>query len=161
MLGHSNGGRIALNYAVKHPNGFAQLILLNAAGLYYPPETLSWKRRLARLLARLGKPLAKLPGVRKVFYRFIGSDYGRAPENMKQTLHNMLESDKQFDPSQVQLSKIDLLWGQADTVTPIGMGRQLQQRLSGATIREFADWKHAPYITHPEQLTAAILEVLD
>ncbi len=161
VLGHSNGGRIALNYLTKNPDGFKQLILLNSAGIYYPPQAKSLKRRIARVLAKIGKPLAKLPLLRKVFYRLIGSDYGRAPENMKQTLSNMLESDKVFDASLVKTSKISILWGEDDQVTPIGMGKKLHQQLKGSSWRQFADWKHAPYITHPEQLTEAILEVLD
>lgn len=160
VLGHSNGGRIAMNYLAKYPSSFEQLILLNSAGIFYKPEAMSLKRRVARVVAKIGKPLAKLPLVRKVFYRIIGSDYGRAPENMKKTLSNMLESDKQLDLSQVKVDKIDILWGKDDQTTPVGMGRVLHGGLAGSSLQEFSDWRHAPYITHPEELAEAILEVL-
>lgn len=160
VLGHSNGGRIALHYLAKYPRQIRQLILLNSAGLYYQPTSLSRKRRLARRLAKIGKPLAKIPLLRKIFYRFLDSDYEKAPENMKQTLQNMLNSDKQFDPTTVVGEKIDILWGRVDKITPIGMGRELHEKLADSTFREFDDWQHAPYITHPEQVVEAIMEVL-
>lgn len=160
VLGHSNGGRIAMNYLIKYPETFDHLILLNSAGLYFKPETESLKRRIARVVAKIGKPLARIPGLRKVFYRLIGSDYGRAPENMKKTLSNMLESDKAFDASRVKANKINILWGKEDRTTPIQMGRKLHQQLKGSTIREFDDWAHAPYLTHPNETAEAILEVL-
>lgn len=160
VLGHSNGGRIAMNYLTKYPNTFEQLILLNSAGIFYKPEAMSLKRRVARVVAKVGKPLARLPLVRKVFYRIIGSDYGRAPENMKKTLGNMLESDKHLDLSRVNVGKIDILWGKDDQTTPVGMGRMIHEGLTGSSLREFDDWRHAPYITHPEELAEAILEAL-
>lgn len=160
VLGHSNGGRIAMHYLSKYPNAFRQLILLNSAGLYYKPETQSLKRRVARAVAKIGKPLAKLPLIKKVFYRLIGSDYGRAPVNMQKTLANMLESDKTFDPSGVKCQKIDILWGCEDHVTPIGMGRELHKKMPGSQMKEFEKWQHAPYIAYPKELTGAILEVM-
>lgn len=160
VLGHSNGGRIAMNYLSQHPSGFKQLILLNSAGIFYKPESMSAKRQIARVVARVGKPLARLPFIRKVFYRLIDSDYGRAPENMKQTLSNMLESDKAFDASNVQADKVDILWGKEDKVTPVGMGRILHDEIAGSSLREYDGWQHAPYLTHPEELAQAIREVL-
>lgn len=160
VLGHSNGGRIAMHYLAQYPRAFSQLILLNAAGLYYPAEVLSWRRRLARCLAKIGKPLGRIPLVKKAFYRLIKSDYGHAPRHMQQTLTNMLESDKHFNPELVKVDKLFMLWGRNDRVTPIGMGRKLQQQLQGARLREFDEWGHAPYITHPDELARAIEEVL-
>jgi len=160
VLGHSNGGRIAMNFLIKYPEAFDHLILLNSAGLYFKPETESLKRRIARVVAKIGKPLAKIPGLRKVFYRLIGSDYGQAPENMKKTLSNMLESDKTFDASRVKARKIDILWGREDRTTPIQMGRELHQQLAGSNLKEFDNWTHAPYRTDPEGLARAIKEVL-
>lgn len=160
VLGHSNGGRIAMNYLATYPDAFERLILLNAAGIYYPEQSQSLKRKVIRLIAKIGKPLAKVPLLSKVFYRFIGSDYGRAPENMKQTLANMLESDKTFDASRVKATNVNLLWGKEDRTTPVGLGRKIHQQIVGSTIQEFDGWTHAPYITHPAELTNAIDRVV-
>lgn len=161
VLGHSNGGRIALNYLKKHPGRFEKLVLLNAAGINVNDEKVSLKRRVFRLGAKVLKPLKYIPIVRKVVYRLIGgSDYDNAPANMKQTLHNMLESDKQLDLTDIQ-TPTTVLWGLEDRVTPIVQGRKMARELPNARLREFAGWAHAPYITHPNELAAAILAELE
>ena len=93
-LGHSNGGRILLNLCANKPGKLKYLILLDAAGVYEP----SMKKKLVEKVAKIGKPLKKIPVVDKAFHKVTGStDYSRAPENMKVTLANMLESDKSLD----------------------------------------------------------------
>ncbi len=160
ILGHSNGGRIALNYLKKYPNDFGKLILLNAAGINVSNEKISLKRRLFRIAAKIAKPLKYIPLVRKVVYRVIGgSDYDRAPENMKKTLHNMLESDKNLRLDDIETSTA-VLWGKEDTVTPLAQGRKMARQLPNASLKEFDSWKHAPYSTHPVELAKAVMEEL-
>lgn len=160
ILGHSNGGRISLNYLKKYPHSFEKLILLNAAGINVSNEKISLKRRIFRIAAKIMKPLKYIPLVRKVVYRLIGGgDYDRAPANMKRTLHNMLESDKNLDLSDITTSTA-VLWGKNDPITPLAQGRKMAHDLPNATLNEFDGWAHAPYITHPNELAAAILEEL-
>lgn len=88
-LGHSNGGRILLNLCSANPEKLKQLILLDAAGVY---ETSS-KRDVARSLSKKLSFLKKVPGLTKVWHKLTGAtDYAKAPQNMKETLANMLES---------------------------------------------------------------------
>ena len=161
ILGHSNGGRIALNYLKKYPGSFEKLILLNAAGINVDNQKVSLKRRIFRLGAKIFKPLKYIPVVRKVLYRLVGgSDYDNAPANMKQTLHNMLESDKMLILSDITTST-SILWGQKDQITPIAQGRKMANQMPNSKITEFPDWAHAPYITHPNELAKAIIEEID
>ena len=89
-LGHSNGGRILLNLCAKKPDKLKYLILLDSAGIYEP----SARKRFVEKVSKIGKPLKKIAVVDKAFHKITGStDYSRAPENMKKTLVNMLESD--------------------------------------------------------------------
>ena len=161
VLGHSNGGRISLNYLKKYPDSFEKLILLNAAGINVSNQKISLKRRLFRIAAKVLKPLKYIPLVRKVVYRVIGgSDYDRAPANMKKTLHNMLESDKHLDLTDIE-TRTAVLWGKNDQTTPLAQGRKMAHDLPNATIREFDGWAHAPYITHPVELAEAIIQELE
>ncbi len=161
VLGHSNGGRISLNYLKQYPDSFSKLILLNAAGINVSNEKISLKRRAFRIAAKILKPLKYIPLVRKVVYRLIGgSDYDRAPANMKKTLHNMLESDKNLDLADIQ-TPTAVLWGKNDPITPLAQGRKMAHDLPQATIKEFDGWAHAPYITHPVELAAAILAAME
>ena len=155
-LGHSNGGRILLNLCAKKPNKLSQLILLDAAGIYEPSK----KKQLVEKIAKIGKPLKKIPLVNKAFHRVTGTtDYSRAPENMKQTLVNMLESDKNLDLSKVT-TRTFILWGKKDTVTPPRQATKMYEALPNADLKFYANWTHAPYISDPEGLARAIKTLL-
>lgn len=155
-LGHSNGGRILLNLCAEDPEKLKYLILLDAAGVYEP----SARKKLVEKVAKLGKPLKKVPVVDKAFHRLTGStDYSRAPENMKKTLANMLESDKKLDFSKVT-TKTFILWGKKDTTTPPRQATAMYEKLPNAELKFYANWTHAPYISSPEELARALTALI-
>lgn len=154
-LGHSNGGRILMNLAIKHPKKLKHLILLSSAGVYAP----SRKARILRPITKALSPLKNIPGARRVLHKLIGaSDYQKAPENMKKTLRNMLDSDKNLDISKVQVPTT-ILWGAEDTVTPPDQGRQIHKSIKNSTWKLIKGWPHAPYLKHPEELAHEIEKV--
>ena len=151
-LGHSNGGRILLNLCAKNPEKLKYLILLDAAGIYEP----SAKKKIVEKVAKIGKPLKKVPIIDKAFHKITGStDYSRDPENMKQTLANMLASDKDLDFSKVQ-TKTFILWGKKDTTTPPRQATAMYEKLPNAELKFYANWTHAPYISSPDELARAL-----
>lgn len=151
-LGHSNGGRILLNLCVKNPGKLKYLILLDSAGVYEP----STKKRFVEKVAKLGRPLKKIPFINKVFHRLTGTtDYSHAPENMKKTLVNMLESDRNLDISKVT-TKTFILWGKKDTITPPRQATEIYEKLPTAELKFYANWTHAPYIADPEGLARVL-----
>ncbi|MEM6997813.1 MAG: alpha/beta hydrolase [Patescibacteria group bacterium] len=162
VLGHSNGGRILLNYSIKHPQRLKKLILVNSAGAVVDEQRVSIKRTVLRIGAKVLRPLRRLPLLRRVLYRFVGaSDYYKAPENMKQTLVNMLDSDAHLDLSQV-MTHTAMIWGSDDTYTPLSHGRLMEREIpdnSGLYIMKGV--RHAPYKTHPLELAAAVEEAMN
>ena len=66
-LGHSNGGRILLNLCAENPDKLKHLILLDSAGIYEP----SARKKAIEKIAKIGKPLKKIPIVDKAFHKFI------------------------------------------------------------------------------------------
>ena len=156
-LGHSNGGRILLNLCAKKPEKLKYLILLDSAGIYEP----SVRKQLVEKVAKIGKPLKKIAVVDKAFHRLTGStDYSRAPENMKKTLANMLESDKDLDLGKVEV-KTFILWGKKDTTTPPRQATAMYEKLPNAELKFYANWTHAPYISDPEGLARALSTLLE
>lgn len=152
-LGHSNGGRILLNLCSKKPNKLKHLILLDSAGVYEK----SLKRDISRKLSKIFAPLKRIPYLQKIVHRITGAtDYAKAPENMKQTLVNMIDSDKDLDPAKVSTST-SILWGRDDTVTPPRQAAVLHQKIKGSTLKLYDEWTHAPYISHPVELARAII----
>lgn len=155
-LGHSNGGRILLNLCAAKPEKLKYLILLDSAGIYEP----SIKKKIISGLAKVGKPLKKIPLVDKVFHRITGStDYSKAPANMKVTLANMLESDKTLDLTKVE-TKTFILWGKKDTTTPPRQATAMYEKLPNAELKFYANWTHAPYISNPEELARALTALI-
>ncbi len=155
-LGHSNGGRILLNLCSEKPEKLKQLILLDAAGVYEASK----KRDLARKVSKYLGFLKKIPGVAKVWHKLTGAtDYARAPENMKKTLSNMLDSDKRLDLTKVTVPT-SILWGAEDTVTPPRQAEVMHAQIPNSTLEIFPGWTHAPYISHPSELASAIAKVI-
>lgn len=156
-LGHSNGGRILLNLCEKKPNKLKTLILLDSAGIYEP----SLKKKIVGLLAKIGKPFKKIPIIEKIFHRITGTtDYSTAPENMKQTLVNMLESDKDLKFSNITVPTL-ILWGKKDTTTPPRQGTMLYEKLPNADLKFFKNWTHAPYISNPNELAKVLINIVE
>jgi len=155
-LGHSNGGRILMNLCAKKPEKLKYLILLDSAGVYEP----SRKKQIVEKLAKIGRPLKKIPLVDKAFHRLTGStDYSRAPENMKKTLVNMIESDKNLD-FKVISTRTFILWGKKDTTTPPRQAIKIYESLPNAELKFYATWTHAPYISSPEELARALTTLI-
>ena len=156
-LGHSNGGRILLNLCAAKPEKLKYLILLDSAGIYEP----TLKKKLVEKAAKIGKPLKKIPVIDKAFHKITGStDYSKAPENMKKTLVNMIESDKDLDFSKVE-TKTYILWGKKDTTTPPRQGTLMYEKLPNAELKFYANWTHAPYISSPEELARALITLVE
>jgi len=95
---------------------------------------------------------------RKVYHKLLGaSDYDRAPENMKRTLTNMLDSDKKLDISKVT-TPTSILWGKNDTVTPPRHAEKMQKLLPNSNLQFYGNWTHAPYISDPSGLASRHFE---
>ncbi|MFC2702399.1 MAG: alpha/beta fold hydrolase [Candidatus Nanosyncoccus sp.] len=152
VLGHSNGGRILLNLLSRQPDRVSHLILLDAAGIYEPSK----KRDILRKLSQILAPLRRVKILRKIIHKMIGAgDYDKAPENMKKTLTNMLDSDRNLDISKVKV-KTDILWGEMDKITPPRQAKKMHQLIKKSRLKLFPNWTHAPYIVDPEGLAKAI-----
>lgn len=151
-LGHSNGGRILLNLCADKPGKLSNLILLDSAGIY----EVTARKKVVAGLAKVGKPFKKIPVVNKAFHRITGTtDYSKAPENMKQTLVNMLDSDKKLKLENVS-TRTFILWGKKDTTTPPRQATAIYEKLPNAELKFYANWTHAPYISDPDGLARAI-----
>lgn len=153
-LGHSNGGRILLNLLSAEPDYLKGIILLDAAGYYEK----SAKRDISRGLSKVLSPLKKSKFARKVAHKILGaSDYENAPENMKLTLTNMLDSDKALDIAKVT-TPAQIIWGSDDNITPLRQGKKMHELLPHSELTVKDGWRHSHYLVSTEELAKEIAD---
>ena len=160
VLGHSNGGRITLAYAQANPGRIGQLILLDAAGVPHEQLLRRMKLGILRSISLLGKPVRRVPLLRKVFYRLIGAaDYNQAPDNMKRTMRNMLAANKTIRFQDID-TPTTLIWGSQDEQTPLRDGKFMAKTMPHASLHVIKGARHAPQATHTDQVVAIIKDAL-
>lgn len=160
ILGHSNGGRIALNFAIKYPEKVEKLILIDSAGIYHNELPLALKRVIFRTLAKWGKKITNSNILKKIFYKIVGeSDYNNASVNMKQTMLNLLNSDKSLSPEGIQTPTL-IIWGREDKITPLSDGRAINKLIKNSKLEIIENARHTPQFTHPNQVAKAIISNL-
>ncbi len=160
LYGHSNGGRISLAFAAKHPEKVERLILEDSAGI--PPRGLrKLKRDVFRGLSGLSKILLPSEGLRRLFYRLIReNDYGRATPEMKKTLANLVAVDIQKILDRIQCPTL-IIWGALDTTTPLYAGELIHKGIRGARLHIIPDARHSPHITHTHLMADLITQELN
>lgn len=159
VIGHSNGGRIAMAYDQKNPGSLKHLFLIDSAGIFHDETKLSFKRKVSKLLATILKPITTTK-MRRVLARFIGaSDYGNAKPNMRQTMLNLWEHDKSFDPATVS-APTTIIWGENDTSTPQSDAHVLAQKIENvAGVHIIAGAGHSPQGSHATEVAEIISRV--
>lgn len=157
VIGHSNGGRIALSYVIRHPAKLDQLILIDSAGI---PKNIGFaktKLLILKVLAKIGKIFSVIPSLKKTFYKVIGAqDYYNAPPNMKQTMQNMLKADQLLDLQAVKVP-LTIIWGREDKITPLSDGEKLRESIDGSELFVIDGARHAPFESNPDQVANIIL----
>ena len=78
---------------------------------------------------------------------------------MKQTLANMLDSDKNLNLTKVT-TPATILWGEADTITPLRQAKVLEAKLPNSHLVTRKNWTHAPYICDSTGLARALSSIL-
>ena len=69
LIGHSNGGRIALCFTHKYPEKVENLILIDSAGIYHKQLPLRLKRIIFRTIAKIGKKLTSSKFAENFLYK--------------------------------------------------------------------------------------------
>ncbi|MEK7571307.1 MAG: alpha/beta hydrolase [Patescibacteria group bacterium] len=161
LLGHSNGGRIAISFAAKYPEKVAQLVLIDSAGLYHKELLLQIKRAVFQTIAKIGRKLHKSDHLRYLLYRFAReNDYYRANPAVRKTMHNLIKVDLSPLLPQIVIPTL-IIWGQDDKVTPVIDGERMQALLPNARLHIVNGAHHSPQFTHEKEVAAIITQDLE
>lgn len=147
IVGHSNGGRIAIRMAATEPARVDKLVLVDAAGIR-PKRTFRWYRRVA--MAKIGKHAARRlgrPGERlrdAMVSRAASADYAAAGE-LRPTLVKLVNAD--LRPYMPDIAAPTLLvWGADDAETPVAMAQEMERLIPDAGLIVLEAAGHYSYL---------------
>lgn len=157
IIGHSNGGALAIRGIGSGKLHTNKLILLASSGIRG-----EYKGRIKaiRLVTKTGKLLTSpLPkGVkqklRKQVYQTVGSDMLVA-EHMQETFKQVVTDDVRADAANITIPTL-LLYGAKDTATPPNYGREFQKLIKDSMFEELPD---AGHFVHHDQAAAVATRI--
>ncbi len=160
LLGHSHGGRIAIKLAVRGTLPIDHLYLCAAAGIRHPRH---FKRIIGLTLAKAGKTLLQVPGLRslqpigkKLLYKLVRvHDYEVASTVMRQTLINVSAEDLRPILKHISIPT-DLFWGENDHMTPFSDAIVMEQEIKVATLHTFEGIRHRVHRDKAKEIAGVI-----
>lgn len=156
LIGHSNGGRIALAFALKYPEGLKHLILIDSAGIYHNELPIRLKRFVFRVLARVGREFTSSEDVKSIFYKVARvNDYKEATPEMRQTMVNLISADLTPNLTRVKAPTL-IIWGAKDKTTPLSDGKLMNRIIPNSRFHIVKGARHSPQFTHPEEVCKKI-----
>lgn len=158
LIGHSNGGRIALNFAIKYPQKVSSLILINSAGIYHNELYIRIKRLFFATLARIGKKITSSEKLRSLLYKMTGErDYKNASPFMRKTMINLMKSDMSLSLDKINVPTL-IMWGEHDKILPLKDGKKMHTLIKNSTLKIIKGARHSPQFTHAREVADIIYE---
>lgn len=135
LVGHSFGGRIAINYCVNFPE-VEKLVLVDSAGL-------KPRRKLPYYLKKINYKLRKRL---KLSTENCGSsDYKLLGSNIRRTFVNVVNYHQNKEVSLISENTL-ILWGSEDTETPLYMAKALHRKIKKSQLTVIDGVGHFPFI---------------
>lgn len=176
IVGHSFGGRVAMELCLAHPGRFAGLVLINSAGLVHYPQFFS---TLGRQLLRPTVVGTLMIGLAPIFlHRIFGKSSERGNRFMKQVfgriepqaafnfahhahplLPDLVSNIKDRMP-ELQLP-VQVIWGERDALLDLRRIEPVLRQIPDVAIERFADCGHMPNLEKPEDVCAVILRFFE
>ncbi|MDE7111408.1 MAG: alpha/beta hydrolase [Muribaculaceae bacterium] len=162
LLGHSFGGRVGIVYASRNPVG--KLILVDAAGvkpkrtLRYYVKVYSFKTKKQLLKLILGKKKAETY-LDKLRAKAGSSDYRNSSPRMRAIMSRVVNEDLCHLMPKITAPTL-LVWGTADTATPLADAKKMERLIPGAGLVAFEGAGHYSFLDRPGQFAAVLKSFL-
>ncbi len=162
-FGHSMGGRIGLILGSDYCHRLISMVLSNSAGIKTKQPLSSQLRlrayRSARAsLQRIGATAIADSLRQRYNKRYASPDFQAASPIMRETLVHVVNQDLLAHASSVKVPTV-LIWGDADTETPLWMGAKLEKTIPDAALIVHQGASHYAYLDHARK-TSAIMDAL-
>jgi len=162
VIGHSNGGRIAIALAAAHPERIGRLVLTDSAGIRPRHGFRHHVRVRAFKLLRAASRWSWLParlrrGLEQRVAHRGSEDYRAASGTLRSSMVRLVNAD--LRPQLAQLSSSTLIiWGEQDRETPLGDARIMERLIPDAGLVVFEGAGHFAYAEQPDRF-ARIVDV--
>ena len=150
LVGHSRGGYVVADVAVRHPDLVDRLVLVNAAGLPLPQRALPHFVNLVRSSGRA--PLQLIP-------RAMYDTLRAGPIAIARAAHQILAADIEPHLARITVPTL-VVWGDRDPLIPLGMGRRLAAALPMARLVVLTGAGHAPMWERQDAFNDTLLTFL-
>lgn len=157
VVGHSNGGAVAVRGVSKRTLKPEKLILLAAAGIR---DHGGLRKMSYKVLAKGGKaatvwlPAEQRNKLRQKLYKSAGSDMLIVPE-LQETFKKTVSEDLQADATKLTVPVL-LLYGEQDTATPVWYGERYHELMSDSTLEILPGAGHFVHLDRPADVVQAI-----
>lgn len=161
IIGHSNGGAIALRGLASGKLSASRLILLASAGIRGEYEG---RNKTIRLVTKTGKqfsrilPKATQSKLRSKVYQAIGSDMLVA-EKLQETFKKVVTDDVRADASKISIPTL-LVYGEDDSATPVNYGEKLHKLIRGSKLEILPGAGHFLFLENEASIIKSIRDFL-
>lgn len=161
VIGHSNGGAMAVKGVAEGTLKAEKVVLLASAGIRAPK---SLRNQMLKAAAKTAKVLmAPLPAgvkqkIRGQAYTTIGSDYLVAP-HMQETFKRVVAEDVRGDAAQLTMPVL-LVYGEQDGDAPVWYGELFHELMSDSTLVVLPGAGHFVYLDRPDDVLRHVQEFL-
>ncbi len=161
LVGHSFGGRVIIKMLARElPFDVKKIILIDAAGIK-PRKTL--KQKASLLAYKTGRRIMSLKPMKALFPNAVenmrkkrgSADYNSATPVMRETLVKVVNEDLTALLPGIKASSL-LIWGAADTATPLSDGETMEKLISDAGLVKINGAGHYSFLEAPD-LTARVV----
>lgn len=159
LIGHSNGGRIALAFTAKYPEKVEKLILIDSAGIYHNELPHRLKMFVFRTVAKIGKAITTSERLKVLLYKLAREgDYKNANPIQRQTMINLISTDLTPILPQIKVPTL-IIWGRDDKTIPLSDGKLMHRLIKGSKLK-IVDGRHSPQFTNAKEVAKIINEYL-
>ncbi len=161
VIGHSNGGALALRATALGNLKPERLVLLAASGVRTGG---GGKRLVLKTLAKTGNiatiwmPERYRQGLRKSLYGAAGSDMLVAPQ-LEETFKKTVRQDVQADAAIINTPTL-LIYGRDDNAVPVADGEKYHSLMKNSKLVILDNAGHFLHLDQPEQVTNLIEEFI-
>ena len=162
VIGHSNGGAIAIKALATNTVKAQKLILLASSGVR---NTYSSSKKMKRIIVKLLKiptkllPVSTQNKIRKMVYGKIGSDLFVA-EHLQETFKEIITDDVTDDATRVCQPTL-LIYGSDDDATPVSYGKKFNEKIRGSELVVVNEAGHFLHQTDSKEVISLIKKFMD